>query len=115
MHSSNSADMVSDLPTGFGMQNDTKFITVFPNICNRSSTAYLWVSYTSAEAGSKTIGSVTIKAVETGQEWTVNLSANTAFKPQVAMAVEMELLPPPRIIKFHTPESQAKFEAGFKS
>jgi hypothetical protein len=112
--------IVSDLPAGFGTKNESKSITVFPNICNRSSIAQLWVYYTSSVAGSKTIGSMTIKAVETSQTWTVNLSANTTVKPQAAIAMDMApmdmaLLPPPRIILFHRPEFQDKFEAGLKS
>src|SRR5262249_14429377 len=39
--------------------------------------AHLWLSYTSTTAGSVSNGTVTVQCNETGQTWTLNISANT--------------------------------------
>jgi tyrosinase len=112
--------IISDLPSRFGMRNDSKSITVQPNICNRSSTAQLWVSYTPIGVGSTDTGSVTIKAVETGQTWTLNLSGNAVAATEPLAAVEMVQHPQlrqnvlfgPRVLFGSTQEDKAAKKRG---
>src|SRR2546421_4655725 len=50
----------------------------------------LWISYTSTTAGSSITGSVTVRVVETGQTWVVNLSANTVTRPKSAVVLVLD-------------------------
>jgi hypothetical protein len=42
--------------------------------------ARLWISYTGTTDGDTASGSVTIQAVETGDEWTIGITAETVRK-----------------------------------
>lgn len=55
-----------------------------PYTPSQPTTGYVWFSYRGTSAGSSASGSVTIRCVETEQEWTIPISANTVAKPKVA-------------------------------
>ena len=46
--------------------------------------ASLWLSYTGGDAGDTAAGEVVVRSVETGQVWTVSLTANTVARPSGA-------------------------------
>ncbi len=47
--------------------------------------AYLWFQYTGGAPGSTANGSVTIRCEETGDEWTIPLTANSVARPTVVV------------------------------
>jgi hypothetical protein len=49
--------------------------------------ARLWISYTSTTAGASSSGTVTVKCDETGQTWTINITANTVARPKSAVVL----------------------------
>ncbi|NBC01073.1 MAG: S8 family serine peptidase [Bacteroidetes bacterium] len=50
----------------------------------------IWIGYTGTTDGDTASGSVTIQWVETGQEWTVPITANTVSRPTVAIALVLD-------------------------
>lgn len=50
----------------------------------------VWIGYTSTVAGTSVTGSVTVRVVETGESWIVNLSANTVARPKSAVALVLD-------------------------
>jgi IgA Peptidase M64 len=52
--------------------------------------ARLWLSYTSTTAGSSSSGSVTVHCDETGQDWVINIVANTVGRPKSAVALVLD-------------------------
>ncbi len=53
-------------------------------------TARLWISYTGSSAGDTATGTVTVRCVETGEEWVIPLSANTIARPTVAVELVLD-------------------------
>jgi hypothetical protein len=49
--------------------------------------ARIWLSYTSTTAGSSSNGSVTVHCDETGQDFVINIVANTVARPKSAVAM----------------------------
>ena len=52
--------------------------------------AQLWLSYTGTSAGDSASGSITVRCVETGEQWVVGISANTIARPTVAVALVLD-------------------------
>jgi hypothetical protein len=54
------------------------------------SKARLWISYTATSDGDTAAGSVTIRCQETGEEWTIPISANTVARPSAAVVLALD-------------------------
>jgi murein tripeptide amidase MpaA len=52
--------------------------------------ARVWISYTGTDAGDTATGTVTIRCLETGGEWTIPISANTIARPTVAVELVLD-------------------------
>ena len=52
--------------------------------------ARLWISYTGTEDGEDAAGSITIRAVETKNEWTIPISADTKARPTAAIVLALD-------------------------
>ncbi len=52
--------------------------------------ARLWLSFTGTNDGDITTGEVTVRLVETGQEWVIPISANTIARPTVACVLVLD-------------------------
>jgi hypothetical protein len=50
----------------------------------------IWISYTGTTDGDTASGSVTVRWQETGQEWTVPISANTVSRPTVVLELVLD-------------------------
>ena len=50
----------------------------------------IWVGYTGTTDGDSHTGSVTVQWEETGQEWTIPISANTVSRPTVALELVLD-------------------------
>lgn len=77
-------------PTGgFGAPLGTS-VVVPASVTGVTTTARLWISYTSTHAGDTAPGSVTIQEAETGQTWTVTLAADTVARPKSAVVMVLD-------------------------
>lgn len=65
-------------------------VTVNPGREGVFGEARLWISYTGTNDGDTANGSVTIRTVETGQEWTINITANTVTRPTAAVVLALD-------------------------
>ena len=52
--------------------------------------ARLWISYTSTTAGSSASGSVKVRCDQTGQTWTIPISANTVQRPRTEVVLVLD-------------------------
>lgn len=52
--------------------------------------ARLWLTYTGTTAGDTATGEVVVRSVETGEEWTVPITANTVERPTAAVVMVMD-------------------------
>lgn len=52
--------------------------------------ARLWLSYTSTNPGDSASGTVTVRCLETGQEWVINITANTVARPRAAVSLVLD-------------------------
>jgi Mg-chelatase subunit ChlD len=52
--------------------------------------ARIWISYTGTSDGDTATGTVTIRCVETGEEWEIPISANTVSRPTVAVLLALD-------------------------
>lgn len=77
-------------PTGgFGTPSGTSVaVTADPNL--PSVAARIWLSYTSTNPGDTASGSVTVRCVETGQTWVININANTIARPRSAVSLVID-------------------------
>lgn len=77
-------------PTGgFGTPSGTSVVvTADPNL--PSVAARIWLSYTSTNPGDTANGSVTVRCVETGQTWVININANTIARPRSAVSLVID-------------------------
>lgn len=50
----------------------------------------IWISYTGTNAGDTASGSVTVQCTETGDEWTLPITANTIARPTVAVDLVLD-------------------------
>jgi len=50
----------------------------------------LWISYTGTAAGESAEGDVTVRCIETGEEWTIPIAANTVPRPTVAVVLALD-------------------------
>jgi hypothetical protein len=77
-------------PTGgFGTPFGTA-VAVSANDADPIADARVWLSYTSTTAGSTSHGSVTVHCDETGQNWVINISANTVARPKTAVVLVLD-------------------------
>lgn len=74
---------------GFGTPFGTSIPVTTDPILSTTS-ARLWLSYTSTNPGDSAAGSVTVQCVETGQSWTINISADTIARPRSAIALILD-------------------------
>ena len=77
--------------------------------------ARLWIAYTGQDDGDITSGEVTVRLVETGEEWVIDLSANTIARPTVAVALALDksgsMQQPSGLAGFATRNDVLKFAA----
>ena len=52
--------------------------------------ARLWIGYTGTTDGDSASGSVTIRVLETGEEWTLPITANTVARPTAAIVLALD-------------------------
>lgn len=52
--------------------------------------ARIWMTYTGTHAGDTASGEVVLRCVQTAQEWTVTISANTIARPSAAVVMVMD-------------------------
>lgn len=52
--------------------------------------ARVWLSYTSTTAGATSSGSVTVHCDETGQDWVIQITANTVARPKSVIALVLD-------------------------
>jgi hypothetical protein len=56
----------------------------------KSGKAYIWITYTGTSDGDSATGEVTVRNVETNQQWTIPITANTVRRPTVAVALVLD-------------------------
>lgn len=77
-------------PTGgFGTPSGTS-VSVTADPILPAAQARLWLSYTSTNPGDVANGSVTVRCTQTGQEWVVNIVADTVERPRAAVALVLD-------------------------
>jgi IgA peptidase M64/VWA domain-containing protein len=77
-------------PTGgFGLPFGPS-ITVTTDPITSSTSARLWLSYTSTNAGDTANGSVTVQCNETGESWIINIVADTIARPRAAVVLVLD-------------------------
>jgi hypothetical protein len=77
-------------PTGgFGTPNGTSVEVSFDPILPAAQ-ARLWLSYTSTNPGDSASGTVTVRCTETGEEWTINIDAETVTRPRAAVSLVLD-------------------------
>lgn len=77
-------------PTGgFGTPSGTS-VAVSSDPILPTAQARLWLSYTSTNPGDMAGGSVTVRCTDTGQEWTINIAANTVARPRAAVSLVLD-------------------------
>jgi hypothetical protein len=70
---------VSGPADAFAVLNGTSVVAPAPGV-GVVGHARLWLTYTGATAGSTATGEVVVRCVQTGEQWTVSLSANTVAR-----------------------------------
>lgn len=75
----------SDFGTPFGVA-----VPVDPGDGAVRGDAIVWISYQGTSAGDSGSGSVTIECPQTGDNWTIPLSANTVNRPTVGVALVLD-------------------------
>lgn len=77
--------------------------------------ARLWLSFTGQNDGDVASGSVTVRLVETGEEWIIPVTANTIARPSVAVALVLDqsgsMTGPSGVPAFPTRNDALKFSA----
>jgi hypothetical protein len=77
-------------PTGaFGTPLGTT-VTVVPDEYGPLAHGRVWLSYTSTTAGSASNGTMTVRHNETGQTWTITISARTVARPKSAVVLVLD-------------------------
>ena len=77
-------------PTGgFGTPSGTSVVVSADPIVPAAA-ARIWLSYTSTNPGDAASGSVTVRCVETGDTWTININANTIARPRTAVSLVLD-------------------------
>lgn len=82
-----------NITAGPGSDFDAPFgtsITVDPGDGAVQGDAILWISYQGTSAGDTATGSVTVECPETGQSWSIPISANTVARPTVGVALVLD-------------------------
>ena len=81
---------VTNGPTGaFGTPLGTA-VTVVPDEYGPLAHGRVWLSYTSTTAGSASNGTMTVRHDETGQTWTITISARTVARPKSAVVMVLD-------------------------
>ncbi len=57
---------------------------------NTVQEAYLWVSFTGGAAGTSASGSVTVRHQQTGQQWTIAITANSIARPTACVMLVLD-------------------------
>ena len=105
---------VTSGPGGFGtLPSSTSALGSTATIETRQ--ARLWLSFTGTNAGDIATGEVTVRHVESGQQWVIPISANTIERPTVAVALAFDqsgsMLDPSGLSGFATRGDVLKFSA----
>ncbi len=82
-----------NVTAGPGADFDTPFgtsISVDPGDGAVAGEAILWISYQGTNDGDTATGSVTIECPQTGDEWTIPITANTIARPTVGVALVLD-------------------------
>ncbi len=83
-------EMLMPGPTGgFGTPSG-RSVSVTADPILPAAQARLWLSYTSTNPGDSASGSVTVRCVQTGQTWTINIVANTIARPRAAVSLVLD-------------------------
>ena len=81
------------ITSGPGAGFDTPFGTSLPVEPGDSAVAgeaILWISYQGTNDGDTATGSVTIECTQTGESWTIAITANTIARPTVGVALVLD-------------------------
>lgn len=81
--------IVSGPTGGFGTPLGT-VVSVSAVDADPMAEARLWISYTSTTAGAHSNGTVKVKCDQTGQTWTLSITANTVARPKSAVALVLD-------------------------
>jgi len=73
--------------TTFGTEFGTEFESK-PTFNPRQ--AYVWITYTGTDDGDMATGTITIRCIETEEDFVVPISANTVARPSVAVAMALD-------------------------
>ncbi len=77
-------------PTGgFGTPSGTS-VSITSDPILPVTSARIWLSYTSTNPGDSASGTVTVRCVETGQTWIINILANTIARPRSAVTLVLD-------------------------
>jgi len=80
---------VTSGPGSFGtLPSPNAMLGATPDLTTRQ--ARLWISFTGTNDGDISTGEVTVRLVETGEEWVIPISANTIARPTVAIAMTLD-------------------------
>jgi hypothetical protein len=81
---------IVDGPTGgFGTPMSTS-VSVTADPILPAAYARLWLSYTSTAPGDTADGTVTVRCVQTVQEWVINIAADTVARPRSAVSLVLD-------------------------
>jgi len=85
-------DLTFEIISGPGASFGTPLGTSFAHTPATFTTTpvLVWISYTGTTAGDTAGGSVTIRCPETGDEWTIPVTANTIARPTVASLLVLD-------------------------
>jgi hypothetical protein len=85
-------DLTFEIVAGPGASFDTPLGTSFAHAPASFITApvHVWIAYTGTTAGDTAGGSVTVRCTETGDEWTIPITANTIARPTVASMLVLD-------------------------
>jgi hypothetical protein len=76
-------------PASFGTPFGTSAMVSADPILPAAS-ALIWLSYTSTNPGDTASGNVTVRCMETGQTWIINISANTIARARTAVSLVLD-------------------------
>ncbi|ABB74525.1 von Willebrand factor type A domain-containing protein [Nitrosospira multiformis ATCC 25196] len=82
-------EMTAGPTGGFGTPNGTS-VAVASDPILPVTYARLWLSYTSTNPGDTASGNVTVRCVQTGESWVINIAANTTARPRSAVALVLD-------------------------
>ena len=82
-------EIVTDPTAPFGLLMGGSAMISAPGV-GIGAKAQLWLTYTGTSAGDLAAGTVTVRCVQTGEEWTIPIGANVIAAPTVAVALVLD-------------------------